>query len=360
MNILDNPTQMQQLDKQNVYQSLVDLPKQCQHAWDEAQKISLPANYKQVNKIVMAGMGGSGLGARIIESVYGLNLKQPLVRINDYDLPSWADEKTLVICFSFSGTTEEIVSISKQAQTKNCPWLAISAGGTIIELVKKHHRPFYRINPVYNPSKQPRMAIGYSVVGQLVMAHKAGLINFTAQRLQALIDTIEKTLQNTTIDLPANQNPAKKLASKFYEKAVVFVAARHMTGGLHTVKNQMNENSKNFSVRFDVPEMNHHLMEGLLHPQSNPKHLLFFLISSQLYPPRISQRMTITQQVVKKNKINTVLWQASAKDKLSQVFELIQFVGMANFYLSMLYKINPAEIPWVDYFKTKLGQPLGK
>jgi hypothetical protein len=33
---------------------------------------------------------------------------------------------------------------------------------------------------------------------------------------------------------------------------------------------------------------------------------------------------------------------------------------MANFYLSMLYGIDPSPIKWVDYFKTKLGQPLGK
>jgi len=50
---------------------------------------------------------------------------------------------------------------------------------------------------------------------------------------------------------------------------------------------------------------------------------------------------------------------SKSKNFISQAFEFIQFGVYVNFYLSMLYKINPAPLPWVDYFKVKLGQPLG-
>ena len=64
--------------------------------------------------------------------------------------------------------------------------------------------------------------------------------------------------------------------------------------------------------------------------------------------------------VVKQNKVDLFEFQASSVSKLSQCFELIQFGAYVNLYLSVLYDQNPAPIPWVDYFKTKLGQPLGK
>ena len=85
-----------------------------------------------------------------------------------------------------------------------------------------------------------------------------------------------------------------------------------------------------------------------------------FFANSRLYPERIQQRFEITKDVVEQNGIETFEYQLSSNSKLSQAFELIQFGAYVNLYLSVLYETNPAPIPWVDYFKTKLGQPLGK
>ena len=70
--------------------------------------------------------------------------------------------------------------------------------------------------------------------------------------------------------------------------------------------------------------------------------------------------MQITQEVVTKQDIKNYDWKAKSKEPLSQVFEFIQFGAFVNFYMGMLYGIDPAPIPWVDYLKKSLGQPLGK
>jgi glucose/mannose-6-phosphate isomerase len=171
---------------------------------------------------------------------------------------------------------------------------------------------------------------------------------------------MEKVIRLCQRQVKTSANPAKKLALKFHQKEVVFVASQHLLGAGHTVKNQMNENAKNLSHRHDVPELNHHLMEGLRFPDVNRQDLVFFFIDSSLYPKRIQQRMQITQTVVKKNKVKTAAWQANSRDELSQTFELVQFGGFVNFYLAMLNGLNPSAIPWVDYFKTELGQSLGQ
>ena len=360
MTILDSLEQIKKLDKSDIYGSVIKLPQQCLHAWEDTQSFQVPDSYKKINKIVTTGMGGSGLGARIIESVYGPSLKYPLTRINDYDLPAWADKNTLVICSSFSGTTEEAVSTVRQAQKKGCRWMAIGTGGDLIKLAQKHQVPFYQINPTYNPSKQPRMAIGYSVIGQLVMASRAGLIPLTEADINQLVSVMNKVIDKNKQSVPTATNPAKKLAKKLVQKEVIFAAARHLTGAGHTAKNQMNENSKNLSHRHDIPELNHHLMEGLKFPDVNKKDLVFLFLNSKLYPKRIQQRLTITQAVVKKNQVKTVSWNATANSKLGQTFEFIQFCAFVNHYLAMLYHLNPAPVPWVDYFKTKLGQSLGQ
>lgn len=358
--LLDNLKQQQVLDKQNLYGSVEALAQQCQHAWEDCQKINLPSVYRQVDKILMTGMGGSGLGARIIESVYGDEIKSPLIRLNEYHLPGWVDRRTLVITSSFSGTTEETVANLNEAQKIGCPWLAIASGGSLIELAKKYNRPFYQINPLYNPSKQPRMAIGYLVISQLVLASKIGLFKFSSSDLEIAKRAMEQVLKQNNRQINTVENQAKQLALKLKDRGVVFVAARHLIGSAHTIKNQMNENAKNFSAIFDLPELNHHLMEGLAHPTSNRDNLFFVLINSKLYESRIRQRFEITEEVIKKNEVDSFTLMAQGESEIAQAFSVIQFGSLVNFYLSMLYELDPSPIPWVDYFKVKLGQPLGQ
>lgn len=352
MDILDSREEIGKIDKQNVLGSVEALPQQCLHAWEEASKIEVPGNYCKVKAVVMCGMGGSGLGARVIESVYADEIKIPLVRINDYSLPKFVDQNTLVICSSYSGETEETIQNAKEAIAKKAKWMAIGAGNTLIKMARENNVPFYQINPKYNPSNQPRMAIGYSLIGQLVLAAKAGIIEFTKKDIDQIVSIMRSVIEKS--------DAGKKLANKMKDKIIIFISAGHLVGATHAVNNQLNENAKVFSADFPIPELNHHLMEGLAHPEKNKSAIFAFFINSSLYPDRIKKRFGLTKEVTEKNNIETFEYKARGGTQISQVFEVIQFGAYANFFLAMLYGQNPAPVPWVDYFKTRLGQPLGK
>lgn len=357
---LDNPDDIKAIDPENVLGSIIGLKDQLTHAWDDAQKVLVPESYKDINKVVMCGMGGSGLGARFIESVYGPNFKYPLVRVNDYHLPAWVDDQTLVFCTSYSGTTEETVQNLNEALDKNARILVIATGGTLREIAEKHHLPLYIINPTFNPSKQPRLAIGYMVVGQLVLAQKAGLITLSRPEIDSVVKGLENEVAHLDSNVPTDQNPAKQWAQTLEDKITIFVTARHLVGAVHTVKNQRNENSKQLAVQFEIPELNHHLMEGLQYPKENSQNIVFVFTQSPLYEARLKQRFELTQDVVRQHQISTLVWQSDAPTPLEDAFRFIQFGAFTNFYLNVLTGTNPAPIPWVDYFKTQLGQPLGK
>lgn len=347
-------------DPGKVYDSVVSLSKQAEDAWEETKNINIGRAYAQVNNIVMCGMGGSGLAARVIESVYADDLKIPLIRVNSYNLPGFVNENSLVICSSYSGTTEETIENAKQAISKKAKWMAIGTGNTLIEMAKKNKAPYYQIDPVFNPSKQPRMAIGYSITGQLILAAKTGIISFTEKDISEAVLAMKQVWDKNKIEVDISQNPAKQTAAAIRGKITVYVSAGHLAGAAHVINNQQNENAKSFSADVQIPELNHHLMEGLKHPESNRSNLYFVFINSTLYPERINQRMAITKEVVAKQGIGFCEINLEAGSGLPQAFELIQLGGMINLYLSVLYEQNPAPIPWVDYFKERLGQPLGK
>lgn len=358
--ILDSREEIAKIDLQNVLGSVEELPNQCLDAWEQTRDITVPDSYSKIANIVTCGMGGSGLGARVIESVYAQSLRYPLVRVNDYNLPGFVNENTLVICSAYSGTTEEPVECARQAIKKKAKWMAIGTGNTLLDMAKTQGVPFYQIVPTYNPSNQPRMAIGYSVIGQLVLASKAGLFTMSRQSITNIVKIMGKVLRQNKVEVTVPQNKAKELAMKMAGKQILFISARHLVGSLHVFNNQLNENAKNLSYDVVIPELNHHLMEGLKHPHQNPENILVFFADSKLYPPRIRQRFAITKEVIKKNNLEYFEYELTGKTKLGQAFELIQFGAHVNLYLSILYGQNPAPIPWVDYFKNKLGQPLGK
>ena len=358
-NILDDLKAQTKLDKSNLYGSVVELSLQCQDAFKEASKISVPKSYRNIQNVVTVGMGGSGLGARVINSVFGGEIKYPITQFQDYYLPSFADTNTLFICSSFSGETEEPVHMLKKAIAKKCKVMTISAGGTVHKLGLKHKLPAYLIDPVHNPSKQPRMAIGYSIIGQLVLASKAGLIDITLEDISKMAKIMEQVVETNKREVSLDKNPAKKLAEAFHTKQIVMVASQHLKGAFHVIKNQMNENAKQLSHRQDIPELNHHLLEGLRFPSTNKDDVVFWFANSNLYPKRIQQRMQITMDVVNRNKLNAFEFLSVSKSKLAQAFEVIQFGAFVNYYMTTLNNIDPSPIPWVDYLKTKLGQPLG-
>ena len=69
---------------------------------------------------------------------------------------------------------------------------------------------------------------------------------------------------------------------------------------------------------------------------------------------RNQQRMKITKKVLDKYSIKYQTLKLTGRNRIEQVFETIQLGGFVGFYLSMLNKIDPAPIPWVDYFKAEL------
>lgn len=356
MNKLDSLKEIRKIDKENVYESVIALPQQCEHAWNDVEKIKISYNYSKIKNIVFAGMGGSGLTARVIESAFFDVLNYPLIRINDYNLPKYVNSESLVICSSYSGSTEETIENVQQAIEKKSKWVAIGTGGQLIKMAQENDVPYYQIKPTFNPCNQPRMAIGYSIVGQLALASKLGIVNIKKSDIFSSIKTMNDIIKLNVQKNLLNNNPAKQLASKFQGKIVILISAHHLIGATHVFNNQLNENSKTFTSDFVIPELNHHLMEGLKNPKNNKENLLIVFINSNLYPKQIQKRFAVTKDVVVKNNINFEEIKISSKGKLNQVFELIQFGAFVNFYLSIIYDQNPAPIPWVDYFKKELSK----
>jgi len=348
---LDNRAELQKLDQSNMISSIELLDKQCQEVWRQGEKLNLPKSYARVKNIVVAGLGGSALGAQVIDAVFSRELTVPLDIVNDYHLPGYVDENTLVVLSSYSGSTEEVLNAAAEATKAKAKSLIIASGGELAKIAKQKKIPALIFNPISNPSGSPRMGLGYSIFGQISLLKKSGLLSLAEADVDKTVQVIQKYQQIFGVDSPAQNNQAKKLAKDLLNRAVFYVGAEHLVGSAHVAANQFNENAKVFGSFFAMPELNHHLLEGLRFPATNKENLFFILVESNLYDKRVQKRFAILKEILKRQEITYSSYELKEKTKLSQACEMLVFGSCVSFYLAMLEGIDPTPIPQVDYFK---------
>lgn len=110
-------------------------------------------DHGEILNVVFAGMGGSSLQAEYVRT--WPTLLVPYVICKDYRLPAFVGEKTLVIVSSYSGNTEETLSVLEEARQRGA-MIVVNAGGGKLE--QKAHEYGYPL--IITPKAvQPRMVV---------------------------------------------------------------------------------------------------------------------------------------------------------------------------------------------------------
>jgi len=342
-----------------VIESIDAFPKQLNQAWKESSKIEFPESYHKTQNVVVCGMGGSRFTPLAVKELLKEYLTVPYVINDNYTLPGFVNKNTLVILSSYSGTTEEVMTCAEEALSRKSLLTAVTSGESLTEILSKKY-PHYVFNPIHNPSNQPRIGLGYMLAGHIGIIATTGLLTISREELdkkvRKAIENAGKTLRKCTISTPKSENRAKQLAQAIYHKYPYIVTSEFLQGFGNAFGNALNETAKNISSPRVIPEINHHLMEGLKFPDELKKIGLFIFFYSTLYHERVQKRFKITREVVENNELQTYWYELAGETKEEQLFEALGFSSYVTLYLSILYDQDPSQIPWVDMFKKKLKE----
>lgn len=368
---LDNLEIYRQYDPSGMLVHLHGLPQQCRQAWEKASKFALPTDFKDINKIVICGMGGSAIGGDLLRSLAS-ELNNPLVFVHrGYDLPAFVDSRTLVIASSYSGNTEETLSAFKQALTTKCKKLAITTGGKLKNLAQENGVPVFTIDYV----SQPRAALGYSFIPLLALLCKLGFLedksadptsslrakqsNLTARALPALIEgmaqTLEGLLDKLAENIPMPLNPAKQLARKLFGKLIVIYSAGILSPVAQRWKGQFNENSKAWAFYETFPELNHNAVVGYEFPKEMKDKIYIVMLRCPSLHPRILARYQITSEILEKAGVEHEIIDSQGENELSQMMSLLFLGDWTSYYLAMLNQTDPTPVKMIDYLKKRLN-----
>lgn len=335
------------IDPQNTVGSTEGMPEQLEAAWNEVGSIKIPDDYRDINKIIFCGMGASVYGALVFKSLLGQSMPVPSEIISDYFLPDYTNSKTLVVLTSYSGTTEEVLSCAKEAKAKGAKMLVLTKGGELAKFAQENSLPAYIFDGKLNPAGIPRLGNGYTILGLIGLLNKIGIFELE-----------EKQISHSIVRLKDKFDEIRTQADNDYKiitnKIPVIIAAEHLSGNAQILRNQFNETSKTFSSYFLIPDLNHHLMEGLRFPQDSQLH--FLILNSQNYTEKIQKRIYLTKEVILQNKLPVTEFQSSGQTVYDDFLETLQYGNFLTLYLALYYMQNPAINPWVDYFKQKLSE----
>lgn len=341
------------MDKtQSVIDSAKALPDQVLQAWEEVSQLNFDPEIGKCKNIVVAGMGGSALGARVLIALFKMDLFVPIEIVTDYMLPGYVNSDSLVILSSYSGNTEETLSALGDARERGAKVFGITTGGALAKNIGEEGNLFL-IDAKHNPSGQPRMAIGYSFGALCGVLSKNGYIKLSDDEVKTSISELSEII--SLFEKKNSESRAWEISEKLYGKIPIIVSSEHLFGASHVFKNQLNETAKSMSFLFEIPELNHHLMEGLTNPASIKENFIFLFIESNFYYERVRKRYEITKDVVSKNGIEYLEYEAVSKSRLSQVFEILAMGSFVQLFLGEKYGADPISIPWVDYFKEQLS-----
>ena len=143
------------LDKQDMLGKLKGFSRQCEEGYSLPAPALLPG--KDFNRVVFCGMGGSAIGGDIISALAFEHSGIPCFVNRDYNLPLFADKKTLAVIMSYSGNTEETLSALEKARKRGCHVVCVSSGGQVEKTAVEDKLPMVKIPGGY----PPRCAMGY-------------------------------------------------------------------------------------------------------------------------------------------------------------------------------------------------------
>jgi glucose/mannose-6-phosphate isomerase len=349
---LDQFPDYEDIDREDMLSRILGMPSQLRQAWSLVQSLSLPSHLRDAEHIVVVGMGGSAIGADLMRTLAETEARVPVSVVRDYDLPAYVGERSLVLLSSFSGTTEEVLSAADHAVKRNAKIVAITGGGLLAERMGKSGVPIIR----FRFDGLPREALGFSTLGMIGTLAQLGYISDKTTDVDATATALEQLAGELGPQVPAERNPAKRLAQHLSPRLGLIYGGGLMAEVARRWKGQINANAKSWAFCEQLPELNHNALLGYLFPSEIGPKVWVVILSSRLNHPRTTLRGQVTQEELNRRGIQSTTIEARGGSVLEHLFTAAYVGDWVSYYLALVHEVDPSDDSALQFFKTRLSQ----
>jgi len=337
---LNLPENLEKLDPENMRQTILDTPLLAEQGYKLVEALDLNKVKGKYSSVIITGMGGSSIAGLLLQN-YLSDEKLHISIIQDYNLPIWADKHTLVMVCSYSGNTEETLSVFKDARRKECRIIAITSDGKLDEYAGVSRIPLVKLPLGF----QPRAAMTIQFFAMLRLLERLRLVRSRAKEVFRLKKDLKPQLQTL-------EKNAILLSEKLVHKTPIIYTSKRFKAVGYRWKCQFNENSKVLAFNNVFSEMNHNELEGYENIRGEYHAILLRFDDDHR---RIQKRMSLTKEIMLRKGISDTDIGIRGPSLLSKLFSAVILGDLTSYYLAMRLRTNPAEVRLIEDFKKKLG-----
>jgi glucose/mannose-6-phosphate isomerase len=349
--LFDQPEQITRIDPQDMLSEINALPDQLEAAWALGKSQELP-DWEGLKRVVIAGMGGSAIGADLLAAYAAPYARLPVWVLRQYELPAWAaGSETLVIGSSHSGNTEETISVMEQALERGCRALAVTTGGRLAEMAADN-LPLWR----FEHHGQPRAAVGYSFALLLSACVRLGLLPEQDDPVAEAVAAMRRQAEHLKADVPAVNNPGKRYAGQLMGRWFTIFGAEFLAPVARRWKTQVNELAKAWAQFEILPEADHNALAGTARPEMLGSQAFCMFLVSEKYNRRNRLRMDLTRKAYMLEGVSTDFYQAQGESRLAHQWTALHFGDYVAYYLAIAYQIDPTPVEALANLKAELNE----
>ena len=316
--------------------------------------ISMKLKIKRIefDKICICGMGGSAMGGDILIDFLSPSSKVPITVIRSMDIPHWVNEKTLIIACTYSGNTSETLSMYDQAKARNCPIVAMTAGGKLEEKCIEDGTTLI----ILRPGMQPRNALG------LTMGCMANIIETVGgakckKDIKKILPELYK-LRNM-IGFKNQDNYAKKIAEKMHGTVPVIYSTAGISASSMRWKTQLNETSKMMAFNGSIPEFNHSEITGWSESVAKFNCKPVFLYEEDA-PGMMKDMANASIDTLRSFGVEPIVINIRGKTVLERSLRATMFGDFISLYLAFMSDVDPIEVKSITSFKKRVAKIMSR
>jgi glucose/mannose-6-phosphate isomerase len=344
--------EIERLDASGYLALLTSFDRQIEDALEIMDGVHLDPPGTAIDRVVVAGVGGSAIGGDLLRAGLVDTAPIPIVVNRAYSLPQFVGPSTLVFASSYSGNTEETLSCCREALERGAHIVAITSGGQLRRLATSEGFPLIPIPSGY----PPRAALGFSFVALLESMVQLRLAPARREQLQQIHAMVKKKSEQLGIAADAERNPAKRMAMKISGHFPVIYTWGRLEPVAMRWRGQLAEVSKHLSSHHLLPEMNHNEIVAWQSPADLLKRSLVILLRDDQEPRQIARRMEITKELIAPWAAGIEEVWAEGGSPLERLFSLVYTGDFVSFYLAALNGVDPTPIARIDELKRRLAE----
>jgi len=336
-----NQSMLDKFDTQGMYKIYDKWPDIAQEFY---QKKIECLDYKNVDHIAFAGMGGSGTIGDIFSSILSKENIHVSV-IKGYLLPKTVDSDTLVVITSISGNTIETLTILEDATKNNIRTISFASGGKIEEFCKKNNLKFYKI-PKYHSPRASLIPFLYAILNIL-----SSLVPIKKSQVLESISQLEQTKNNIFSQNITKNNISFNLAEWIDDIPVIYYPIGLQSAAIR-FKNSLQENAKIHVFAEEVFEASHNGIVSY-EKKSIVKPILIEGVDDHI---KTKQRWKIIKEFFEKNEIEYKEVISVKGSILSKLINLIYLLDYTSIYSAIFRKVDPTPVKSIDFIKKKISE----